>query len=402
MENFVIFSGSSLYLEIVVDNPDFALKDTDESNAWYLNTYGRGVGMKMFYPPTEPFIGPMEGYSSNAAVLGKLHQQVIQQTGFAASTAKIRNYQMLRVFFRSEQNITAHGYIGIFAPPIWEFGEEAGSSECHSVDLEDAVYATGPFEAVYRLPDMASAKDGCRAEATPEAPGVKHRAFVNVAGRIQESTLYAFQIQVLNPTTQQVLELAEHDATFAFTPTLHTWRIVTLDHSKMAVDGSYNPVPTNPDGSGKISTFKHDFEPNKLTMRIADMLPACLTAGQPCTPTLLTITFELPENVDGEGMMLVTAPDGFIFGHIDEMGKPSGTSGLPPINAIETSRRLTHHLHSGHDTAAHAKNNGYSDIIVDDKDHAREQTHTCIPVVHRGLAIGRRAPVWIHYAIKHT
>jgi hypothetical protein len=186
------------------------------------------------------------------------------------------------------------------------------------------VYATGPFEAVYRLPDMASAKDGCRAEATPEKPDVQHRAFVNVAGRIQESTLYAFQIQVLNPTTAQVLELEEHDATYAETPVLHTWRIVTLDESRMAVDGSYDPVPTSPDGTGEISTYKNNFEPGMLTMRIADMLPACLMGGQPCMPTMVTITFQLPENEDGEGMMLITAPDGFIFGDIKDLVTPAG------------------------------------------------------------------------------
>jgi hypothetical protein len=362
-ENFVIFSGSSLYLEIVVDNPEYALKDTDESNVWYLDTYGRGVGVKMFHPPTDPFIGAMEGYSSNAAVLGKLHQQVIQQTGFAASTAKIRNYQMLRVFFRSEQNITAHGYIGIFAPPIWEFGEEPGSSECHAVDLEDAVYATGPFEAVHRLPDMGSAVDGCRAEAVPEAPDVQHRAYVNVAGRIQQSTLYAFQIMVLNPTVQQILELEAKDALLDHVPPQHTWRIVTLDHSKMAVDGSYHPVPTNPDGTGKINTYMHEIEPGKLTMKIADMLPACLMVGQPCTQTQLTITFEIPENVVGEGMMLLTAPDGFVFGDIKELSTPANAEPLPPINVIETARRL-----AGHDAT---DSNGHN-VIVDEKDRARE------------------------------
>jgi hypothetical protein len=393
MKNFLIFSGSSLYLEIVVDNPEFALKDTDDSNVWYLDTYGRGVGTKMFYPPTDPFIGAMEGYSSNAAVLGKLHSQVIQQTGFAASTTKIRNYQMLRVFFRSEQNISAHGYIGIFAPPIWEFGEEPGSSECHSDNLEDAVYATGPFEAVFRLPDMASAREGCRARATPKHPDVQHHAFVNVAGRIKETTLYAFQIQVMNPTTAQVLYLEElqkeyKEAMGGGRSTFHTWRIVTLDEGQKAVDGSYDPVPTNPDKSGEISTYKNDFEPGKLTMRISDMLPACLMAGQSCMPTLLTITFELPENEEGKGMMLVTAPHQFIFGDAKDMGIPPGTAGLPRVDVTETSRRL-----AGHDNV-HESAYGHGQIIVDDKDRARENKLILAPRTYIGGTPLIEAPLY--------
>merc|ERR1719440_2095579 len=104
-----------------------------------------------------------------------------------------------------------------------------------------------------------------------------------------------------------------------------------------------------------------------LQMRIPHMLPACLMAGQMCMPTVLTITFELPENVEGGGMMLVTAPDGLVFGDIKDLGTPSGYTPLPKIDVIETSRRL-----AGHGGKGGGHDGKYGHILVDDKDRSRD------------------------------
>jgi hypothetical protein len=71
--------------------------------------------------------------------------------------------------------------------------------------------------------------------------------------------------------------------------------------------------------------------------------------------------FELPDDVEGGGMMLVTAPDKFIFGDIKDLGTPPRRVRLPPINPIVTPRKL-----------AGQTANALSTIIVDDKDRARE------------------------------
>jgi hypothetical protein len=65
-------------------------------------------------------------------------------------------------------------------------------------------------------------------------------------------------------------------------------------------------------------------------------------------------------------MMLVTAPDGFIFGDIKDMGVPNNVDPLPPVNVIETARRLAGHATTNGNHGSHGQ------IIIDDKDRARD------------------------------
>jgi hypothetical protein len=351
-ENYAIFSGSSLYVMIKVNNPTLPLKDSDKDNRWYLEAYGNGEGSKFFSPPIDPFVGVMEGYSSNAAVLGILQEQVIQPTGFAPSTVKVSRYQLLRVYFRSEQNIRSGGGIGLFAPPIWEFGETPESAECDARDLERNVYATGPFESVYRLPIITD----CVAGSTPDSPTIRHRAFVSMEGRLEAMTLYAFQIMVVNPMLSQIRELDElintpfpedmviSDDEKKSMLSKYTWRIATLDPNGKAVDGSYDAVPVFPDGSGTLGAYKEQFEPDSLTLSLGPMLPSCLHANQACKMSHVTIRFRLPEGADGHGAMRVTAPVGLDWGDIKELTAPSDVSKLPKIQPmVSTTRKLTDH-----------------------------------------------------------
>jgi hypothetical protein len=333
-ENFVIFSGSSLYVKITVDNPAEALKDVEAGNIWTVQMHGRGVHKDMLHAEPSTFIGVADGYASNAAVLGKLLNQVIQPTNFIPSTLKVPQTQFLRIFFRSEQKVEGGGGIEVFAPPVWHFG-----AECDARDLEDLVYATGPFESTYRLPEIVK----CIGKTTPEYPTVRHRAIVRVTGRINGNQLFGFQLLVVNPRVEEQEELETHMAhpEQGSHMTQFSWRLTTLNVDDMAVDGSFMAVPMFPgattDGHhsqmGEAGVYREQFTPDSLAFDIADMMPYKLSGK----PTLVSATFSLPPEMKRsvKGSMRITAPPGFVWENIGQLATPTGTKGIKHV-----SRRL--------------------------------------------------------------
>merc|ERR1719473_2070107 len=86
--------------------------------------------------------------------------------------------------------------------------------------------------------------------------------------------------------------------------------------------------------------------------------------------------------------MLVTAPHQFIFGDAKDLGIPPGTAGLPRVDVTETSRRL-----AGHDNV-HESAYGHGQIIVDDKDRARENKLILAPRTYIGGTPLIEAPLY--------
>lgn len=336
-ENFVIFSGSSLYVMVRLNNPPYAFKDVDPRNVWSVQMHGKGVADVITHADPAPFIGVSAGYASNAAVLGKLSDQVIQLTGFTPSTLKVRMTQELHIFLRSEQEVASGGKIAVFAPPIWHF-----DAECDARHLEDLVYATGPFESTYRLPGI----DTCVGLTTPEAPNVRHRAQVSVKGRLNANTLFAFKLKVTNPTLQEVMEMEAQEAAHKDGGTgdgvhhmHHDWRLITMNRDDMSVDGSYDSVKTFHGSAGDSpGIYRAEFNPEDVTFKIGNMKP--FIPEMATTPTPVTCHFKLPMSVKTsvQGAMRITAPADYRWESIDRWTTPAGKVGLGNVG-----RRLAHH-----------------------------------------------------------
>jgi hypothetical protein len=332
--NFVIFSGSSLYIKVVVDNPHDAFKDVDPLNVWTLQMHSSGEGPDVKATEPSSFIGVADGYASNAAVLGKLHDMVIQPVSYLPSTLKEPQTQLLQIFFRSEQQVGSHGSVMVFAPPIFHF-----ATECDARDMDDLVYSTRPLTVAgdsiaYRLPTIS----GCFGRSTPENPDIQHNAQVYVEGRMTANTLFAFQLQVTNPTLQEVFDAEAHGKiSFHAHHALdgHDWRLVTMNMDEMAVDGSYDSVQTFPGAQGGIGgIYKAEFQPNDVSIEVDSMYPYSLSRAS----SLVTVKFQLPPNVNYivQGAMRISAPTGFIW---ESLG--SGLQDMPGIRGFkDAGRRL--------------------------------------------------------------
>jgi hypothetical protein len=372
--DMAIYSGASLYIKLVVDNPEQVYEDPAD-NLWTIQIFSKGEHTEIMATDIQQFIGVTAGYSSNLAVLGKLSEQLIQFSSPIVSTSRVSNTQFLRVFFRTEQSAGRGGDVEVTAPGSYNFGEI-----CSARDLEDMVYSTGPFEVTRRLPDIQQ----CRGrQGADETNPRLHRAVVTCNGLIIENTRYALRVEVTNPRAEDLDEVAKFvvaegegtaDALIVLTDAhgrvtqfnddagvgrvldqfgkslkigdlirtvngamtfkgqrtvlraddaimiADVWLIQTYASTGRPVDGSDGPVPMFEEGAAdgdeesELYAYLEEIPADHVKIEFESLLPTSLMDGM---ATTVTFQWTIPGKAHVQNTLRISLPEGFSWGDPD-------------------------------------------------------------------------------------
>lgn len=170
----VIYSGSSIMIKIVVDNPPSPVGQASSSNRWRVTIASRGYNPQanqLYIVEGSVFMSAQpEVFFGSLPVLGKLRTAVIAPADFSVSTTSILRHNWMSLWFHTEQSAGQNGYILINAPRHFNFGKA-----CRVENLEEEYYVSGGDTTAYPLTAVLSC-DGL-AEAT-DRPNLQGRTSI--------------------------------------------------------------------------------------------------------------------------------------------------------------------------------------------------------------------------------
>eukprot|EP00929_Paragymnodinium_shiwhaense_P041335 TRINITY_DN21478_c0_g1_i1.p1 TRINITY_DN21478_c0_g1~~TRINITY_DN21478_c0_g1_i1.p1 ORF type:complete len:3380 (+),score=785.72 TRINITY_DN21478_c0_g1_i1:132-10271(+) len=291
-----IYAGSSMMIQVTVDNPTAALPRADPTNFWTIRMANRGLhhslesekmqGLVPDKQVTQEFQFLASGdayYQSNAAVMGIITQASCQPTTFRVSWPRPVE-QELRFFFRSELEAEAGGSVIVHAPEGFYW-----NSPCYASDLQDAYYATAanPGDATLRLPSILA----CQAQ------GVGARqAKISLQNILLGGRMFAFKISVQNPSGFDLGQVSG-------------WRIFTADSQGYLVDGTPGTVPFRAGDDDSWGVYSGEF---KVAIQVVDRRPYEMRreAGEFSTRSQVRVMLsDLPEG--NSGHIRLNAPPGY-------------------------------------------------------------------------------------------
>ncbi|KAF4652964.1 protein arginine methyltransferase 10, partial [Perkinsus chesapeaki] len=302
--DMILYGSSVVYMGITVDNPAAALQQSDPSNVWKFEAHQKGSSptydekAKLFtltQPSTASAFAPVEtptDFSANVAVLGKMSEEVIIPTNFAAG-----EWNELEIFFKTEQECgtAADGaaQVWVDAPAGFDF-----TKYCALLPLDNDYFVPEPVIPTQRLPVGTNIE--CLGAATlggSSGSAVYNRAKITTISRILGGQFYAFSLQVHNAATYV------HNA---------KWTITTYTKSNSPCDRSFYNVRMNPhdpaDGSSlPWAIYQQGMPGTHFGVRLADLRPAVLETD---VATDITV-FPIIVQKDTKENFRITAPGGY-------------------------------------------------------------------------------------------
>ncbi|KAF4690804.1 protein arginine methyltransferase 10, partial [Perkinsus olseni] len=303
-QGMVLYGNTVVYMGITVDNPSTALQQSDATNVWTFEAHQKGSTptydkraqlFTLTQPSTTAALAPVadpSDFSANVAVLGKLSEEVIIPTNFAAGA-----WNELQIFFKTEQECgTAEdgaAQVWVEAPAGFDF-----TNYCALLTLDDNYFVPEPAIPTRRLPVGTNIE--CRGAATAALGGtntVYNSARVTTTSRILGGQFYAFSLQVQNAAGY------EHNA---------KWSITTYTKSSSPCDRSFYNVRMNPkdpeDGSSlPWAVYQRGMHATHFAVTLADLRPAVLETDLPTDITIFPIIVQR----DTKENFRIVAPGGY-------------------------------------------------------------------------------------------
>eukprot|EP00746_Dinoflagellata_sp_MGD_P164941 gnl/MRDRNA2_/MRDRNA2_93924_c0_seq1.p1 gnl/MRDRNA2_/MRDRNA2_93924_c0~~gnl/MRDRNA2_/MRDRNA2_93924_c0_seq1.p1 ORF type:complete len:3212 (+),score=535.85 gnl/MRDRNA2_/MRDRNA2_93924_c0_seq1:111-9746(+) len=315
-ENGVIYSGSSMFVRFTINNPPEALARTDTANRWKVEATSKGQYIvALTYPPAIFKASEEHGYfgtyTENLAVLGKIANATCQPTNFAMSGGpNKREENDVQVFFTTEQNAGAGGFINVIAPEGYQF------DPCVAGEIKSHQYGRGYGETTYPIPGVSS----CVYHSSPW-----NRAEIGVVGILEAKRTYGFTIRVRNPDAGAFSS--------AFTG---SWKILIANKFKHLIDGTKEPIPFFqpkvlgvPAAMAGWSLYQESWAPAFLQINIFNRHPYSMTGA---TTEITVWPFQVPKTVYAS--LRLIAPDGYMWDFsISNDGFKYTTDKFPGIDA---------------------------------------------------------------------
>lgn len=306
----VVYAGSSFFVKVAVNNPTEALQRADAGNVWFLTLVSRGVhhydeaykGRTTQVTKAYPFIASGDlYYQSAAAVLGLVSDAVCQPSSFTPSNPR-PVLQSLQFFFRTQQEVSAGGFVQIMIPDGLSFVDP-----CQADHLPDSYYATSanPEAATLRIPGTMN----CTIQIS-----MKRKAEIRFTRIMVAFRMYAFQIDVQNPFGYQT----QHQ---------DGWYLYTGDAEGNLVDGTPETIPFLGGGTDSWAVYSgpntkpsnfSDFQSNyevDVAFQIMDTRPKLLITSldkRTFAKILLRNT-----GTPNSGAIRFVAPPGYVWNFLD-------------------------------------------------------------------------------------
>jgi hypothetical protein len=294
-ENGVIYAGSSMFVRFTINNPPEALARTDTANRWKVQMTSKGQYIVALPYPAAIFKSAEEPgyfgtYSENIAVLGKITNATCQPSNFALSGGPNKREESdVHVFFTTEQNAGAGGFINVIAPDGYMF------DPCIASEIDSHQYGRGYGETTYPIPGVSS----CVYHSSPW-----NRAEIGVVGILEARRTYGFKIRVRNP-----------DANVFSSGVTGVWKILIANKFKHLIDGTKEPIPFFdpkvlgvPAAMAGWSLYQESWAPAQLQINIANLYPFSMTKAT----TVITVRpLQVPKTVYSS--LRVIAPMGFLW-----------------------------------------------------------------------------------------
>lgn len=303
-QNGVLYAGSSLFIRVTANNPDFALKRFDITNRWSLNLTSNGYStMGQTFGPLNFKTSGLDGaYADNVAVGGLLEKAVIVPLNFATSTSEfIIARGRIQIIFQTEQATGSPGSVQIIGPYTFTF-----DNPCKIYPLSRDYYGNRPELSTLRLPCIECA---CSSTRTPE-----NRMTIQLTGSLLAKTYYGFETELTNPF---ILSAAGE------------WSIYTLSQYGYRVDGTAVGVPLlrmNSSLAAESGLEGMSFplcqtqlnDPNLVAPRasiaLGSMTPFNLSHMR---TTVDVFPLQVPKNVNGDVKLTIVAPEGYWWDFTD-------------------------------------------------------------------------------------